>query len=80
MNTFSCPCGGKFKATSEILYYFYPPKYLFKCDCCGNTKALSEAVAFGNSGEDYENNSLLEKVLKDYNHGKFPMEILRETL
>ena len=80
MNTFSCPCGGKFKNTSRLVYLSYPPKYLFKCDSCGDTKVLSEAEAFGNSRKDYENNSLLEKVLKDYNHGKFPMEILEETL
>lgn len=67
MNTFSCPCGGEFKATSEILYYFYPPKYLFKCDCCGNTKALSEAIAFGNSLLNNENESFsLINTLKDY--------------
>ena len=75
MNTFSCPCGGKFKATSEILYYFYPPKYLFKCNCCGNTKALSEAVAFGNSCLKDEDSPLLKK-LKEYG----TIEVLETTL
>lgn len=62
MNTFSCPCGGKFKNTGGLVYLSYPPKYLFKCVSCGDTKVLSEAEAFGNSGLKDENSSLLEKL------------------
>ena len=49
MNTFYCPCGGTFRNTDELVYLAYPPKYLFKCDCCGATKVLSEVEAYGNS-------------------------------
>ena len=62
MNTFNCPCGGKFKSSNERVYLSYPPKYLFKCDSCGDTKVLSEAEAFGNSGLKDEDFSLLEKL------------------
>ena len=62
MNTFNCPCGGKFKNSNERVYLSYPPKYLFKCDSCGDTKVLSEAEAFGNSGLKDEDFSLLEKL------------------
>ena len=62
MNTFSCPCGGKFKNTGGLVYLSYPPKYLFKCDSCGDTKVLSEAEAFGNSCLKDENPSLLKKL------------------
>ena len=62
MNTFNCPCGGKFKNSNERVYLSYPPKYLFRCDSCGDTKVLSEAEAFGNSGLKDENFSLLEKL------------------
>ena len=62
MNTFNCSCGGKFKNSNERVYLSYPPKYLFRCDSCGDTKVLSEAEAFGNSGLKDENFSLLEKL------------------
>ena len=62
MNTFSCPCGGKFKNTGGLVYLSYPPKYLFKCDSCGDTKVLSEAEAFGNSCLKDEDSPLLEKL------------------
>ena len=62
MNTFNCPCGGKFKNSNERVYLSYPPKYLFKCVSCGDTKVLSEAEAFGNSGLKDEDFSLLEKL------------------
>ena len=62
MNTFNCPCGGKFKNTGGLVYLSYPPKYLFKCDSCGDTKVLSEAESFGNSGLKDEDFSLLEKL------------------
>ena len=48
MNTYYCPCGGTFRNTNE-LYLAYPPKYLFRCDCCGATKVLPEVRAYGNS-------------------------------
>ena len=62
MNTFNCSCGGKFKNTGGLVYLSYPPKYLFRCDSCGNTKVLSEAEAFGNSGLKDENPFILEKL------------------
>ena len=62
MNTFRCSCGGKFKNTGGLVYLSYPPKHLFRCDSCGDTKVLSEAEAFGNSGLKDENFSLLEKL------------------
>ena len=62
MNTFNWPCGGKFKNSNERVYLSYPPKYLFKCDSCGDTKVLSEAESFGNSGLKDEDFSLLEKL------------------
>ena len=62
MNTFNCPCGGKFKNSNERVYLSYPPKYLFRCDSCGDTKVLSEAEAFGNSGLKDENPFILEKL------------------
>ena len=75
MNTFNCPCGGKFKNSNERVYLSYPPKYLFKCDSCGDTNVLSEAEAFGNSGIKDEDFSLLEK-LKEYG----TIEVLETTL
>ena len=45
MNEFPCPCGGKFKRNDELIYLSYPPKYLFKCDRCGETKVLSKEEA-----------------------------------
>lgn len=62
MNTFNCSCGGKFKNSNERVYLSYPPKYLFRCDSCGDTKVLSEAEAFGNSGLKDEDFSLLGKL------------------
>ena len=50
MSTFCCLCGGTFRNTDGLVYLSYPPKYLFRCDCCGATKVLSEAEAYGNSG------------------------------
>ncbi len=77
MNEFPCPCGGKFKRTDRFVYYSYPPKYLFKCDKCGETRVLSEVEVFGNSLLNNENESFsLINTLKDY----VTIEDLRVTL
>lgn len=77
MNEFPCSCGGKFKRNNELIYLSYPPKYLFKCDRCGETKVLSEVEVFGNSLLNNENeNFSIINTLKDYGH----IEDLRVTL
>lgn len=77
MNEFPCSCGGKFKRNNEFVYWSYPPKYLFKCDECGELRVLSEVEVFGNSLLDNENESIsLMKTLKDYG----PIKELRVTL
>lgn len=77
MNEFPCPCGGEFKRTDRFVYCSYPPKYLFKCDKCGETRVLSEVEVFGNSLLNNENESFsLINTLKDYGH----IEELRVTL
>ena len=76
-NEFTCSCGGKFKRNDEIVYCSYPPKYLFKCDKCGETRVLSEVEVFGNSLLNNENeNFSLINTLKDY----VTIEDLRVTL
>lgn len=63
MNEFTCQCGGKFKKNDELAYLSYPPKYLFKCDKCGETKVLSEEEAL-HQEEIVEVLSLLKKILR----------------
>ena len=63
MNTFYCTCGSTFRNTYELVYTSYPPKYLFRCDRCGATKALSEVEAYGNSRiGDNDRSSLLDTL------------------
>lgn len=63
MNTFCCPCGSTFRNTYELVYLSYPPKYLFRCDCCGTTRVLSEVEAYGNSRiEDSDRSPLLDAL------------------